>query len=159
MKKNISFCFNNYFKSKMNSDIENNQKIFDEFILTENNLLKCKRCEKYYVLNTQINTLKKHYTNNHLEIWNTIKKKVSNTKSIKKDNEKNIEINNENKELQKLVIEFYDEILKLKNQELDELKNNIKNGNLDLLDLLLQKQNDLGNFEGRHKQIINKFKY
>ena len=92
-------------------------------------------------------------TNNNLLKYNK-KRKDDNENDFENKNEEN---NNKiNKELYELLIEYYDELLKIKNNELDKLKENIKNGNLDLLDLLLQKQKELGNFEGRHKEIMNK---
>jgi hypothetical protein len=123
-------------------------KILDYFE-NKNNLLKCIKCDYEYPPNTQVNTLKKHFFDNHQKIWDEIKvkrKKIKNNKDENKNKNKDININEIKNLIKNLLLKYYQELLKIKENEIKELKEEINKGELNLLDLILDKQKELGVF-------------
>ncbi|CAG8786082.1 12835_t:CDS:2, partial [Dentiscutata erythropus] len=109
-------------------------KILKEFTVdkvTKN--LVCNKCNHTYSPNLQIFTLKKHFMDIHPDDWNEIKK---DNKKQKVSDEKN---NANDSEIKKLLIKYHQELLRIKEDEIKKLKEKITNGELELLDLLVEK--------------------
>ncbi|CAG8856213.1 40373_t:CDS:1, partial [Gigaspora margarita] len=66
----------------------------------------------------------------------------------------NIEENKNNDQIKKLLIEYHEKLLKIKEDEIKRLKEKINDKELILLNLILKKQKDLGIIIKKYQNII-----
>ncbi|CAG8519470.1 2779_t:CDS:1 [Dentiscutata heterogama] len=166
MTKHVVKCFQKEIKEINDSGINNEialhydfvtqftndktHKILKEFTVDKvtKNLI-CNKCNHVYPPNLQIFTLKKHFMDIHPNDWNEIKKNNKKRKITIKNN------NNEENKIKKLLIKYHQELLEIKDNEIKNLKEQINNGELKLLDLLIEKVKNRETFINEYQEIIN----